>query len=106
MPTEGCTPFSDMMVIPVGAPNTAAALDFMNYVYEPKNAAKIAAYINYVTPVKGVQQVFEKTDPSLANDKLIFPTHFVHEEVLADPTRLAAQAVQEVTEAFQDVITG
>ena len=27
---------------------------FMNYVYDPEVAAKIAAYVNYVTPVKGV----------------------------------------------------
>ena len=38
------------MVIPVGAPNPAAAYEWMNYVYEPKNQAQIAAYINYVSP--------------------------------------------------------
>ena len=47
--------FFDQMVIPVGAPNTAAALAFMNFVYEPEVQADIAAYVNYVTPVDGVQ---------------------------------------------------
>ena len=35
MPTEGCDLLVDKMVIPVGAPNTAAALAFMNFVYRP-----------------------------------------------------------------------
>jgi spermidine/putrescine transport system substrate-binding protein len=39
MPAEGCILWSDNMVIPVGAPNTAAALEWMNFVYEPKVAA-------------------------------------------------------------------
>ena len=78
---------SDNMEIPVGAPNTAAALGFMNYVYDPKDAAKIAAYVNYVSPVNGVKQVLEKTDPSLANNQLIFPSDSFTKNcsVAADP---------------------
>ena len=34
MPKEGCILWSDNMVIPVGAPNPAAAYAFMNYVYD------------------------------------------------------------------------
>jgi spermidine/putrescine transport system substrate-binding protein len=46
----------------------------MNYVYDPEVAARIAAYVNYVTPVKGVQEILRKTNPKLAEDPLIFPT--------------------------------
>ena len=42
-----------MMAIPAGAPNTAAALEFMNFSYEPEVQADIAEFVNYVTPVKG-----------------------------------------------------
>ena len=52
--------WTDNMVIPVGAPNTAAALEYMNYVYEPDVQAPITNYIQYVTPVDGVQEIFEK----------------------------------------------
>ena len=41
-PTRAATLWSDNMVIPVGAPNTAAALEFMNFVYEPEVQADIA----------------------------------------------------------------
>ena len=61
------------MVIPVGAPNTAAALAFMNFAYRPEVQADIAAYVNYVTPVDGVKEILAKKDPELANDPLIFP---------------------------------
>ena len=32
---ERAQPWFDMMSIPAGAPNTAAALEFMNFAYEP-----------------------------------------------------------------------
>ncbi|MBA2522636.1 MAG: spermidine/putrescine ABC transporter substrate-binding protein, partial [Solirubrobacterales bacterium] len=74
MPDEGCILWSDNMVVPVGAPNPTAAYAFMNYVYEPKNQAPIAAYNSYVTPVSGVQEIFQKQDPELAKSELIFPS--------------------------------
>ena len=80
MPDEGCMLWTDNMVIPVGAPNEAAALEYMNYVYEPEVQAPITAYINYVTPVDGVKEIFEKSkaDKPLAKDPLIFPVRRVH----------------------------
>ena len=53
------------MVIPVGAPNTAAALEFLNFAYRPEVQADIAAYVNYVTPVDGVQEILTQRDPEL-----------------------------------------
>ena len=38
MPNEGCMLWSDNMVIPVGAPNPAAAYALMNYVYDPRKS--------------------------------------------------------------------
>ena len=51
------------MVIPVGAPNPAAAYAWMNYVYEPKNQAQITDYNYYFSPVAGVKPLLEKQDP-------------------------------------------
>ena len=36
MPEQGCIIWADNMVIPVGAPNPAAAYEWMDYVYEPE----------------------------------------------------------------------
>ena len=106
-PDEGCITWFDTMTIPVGAPNSAAALDFMNYVYQPEVAADLAAFINYVTPVEGVKEIFEKEDPALAKNQLIFPSdEFIKDcEAYTDPP--GEQADQdEVNEAWQEVVSG
>jgi spermidine/putrescine transport system substrate-binding protein len=106
-PTDGCDTFFDQMVIPVGAPNTAAALAFMNFVYRPEVQADIAAYVNYVTPVDGVQEILLQRDPELGRNELIFPPPELTAGCSADPDPPGSAAdQQEVTEAFQDLITG
>ena len=87
VPDEGCILWSDDWVIPVGAPNPGAVYEFLNFIYEPENAAQIAAYVNYTTPVDGVQEVFEKQGSDLASNDLIFPSEGFTEGLLdaADP---------------------
>ncbi len=108
MPAQGCILWSDNMVIPKGAPNTPAALEWMNFVYEPKVQADIAAYVQYVTPVSGVKQVFEQRgETELADNQLIFPTEQFTAKCTTQPDPPgSAEDRQEVTEAFQDVVTG
>jgi spermidine/putrescine transport system substrate-binding protein len=68
--------------------------------------ADIAAYVNYVTPVDGVQPILAKRDPELARDPLIFPPPSTS-KCSGDPDPPGnAQDQQEVTEAFQNVVTG
>jgi spermidine/putrescine transport system substrate-binding protein len=106
-PTEGCDTFFDQMVIPVGAPNTAAAYAFMNFVYRPVVQADIADYVNYVTPVSGVQPILAKKDPAVAKNPLIFPPPSLTRGCSGDPNPPgSAQDQQDVTEQFQDVVTG
>ena len=64
--------WTDNMLIPKGG-DVFTASTYMNFVYDPKIAAQIAAYINYVTPVKGAKEEAAKLDPELANNPLIFP---------------------------------
>lgn len=104
-PTEGCSLWSDNMMIPVGAPNPAAAYEFMNYVYEPKNQAQITKYVNYVSPVKGVKEILLKQDPDIANNELIFPSDEFTKNCFTQDAP-PADSEQEITQAFQDVITG
>ena len=106
-PTDGCDTFFDQMVIPVGAPNTAAALEFMNFVYRPEVQVDIAAYINYVQPVAGVQELMKKQDPELAKDKLIFPPEEFTAGCSEDPDPPGDfEDVRDVEGAWQDVVSG
>ena len=103
MPDQGCIIWADNMVIPVGAPNPEAAYEFMNYVYTPKNQAQIAAYNYYTTPVAGVQEIFEKTDPALAKEQLIFPTEEYQKNCSTqpDPPKLQTAKIEREFEALR-----
>jgi spermidine/putrescine transport system substrate-binding protein len=105
MPTEGCILWSDNMVIPVGAPNPTAAEAFMDYVYDPQHQAQIASYNSYVTPVDGVKEVFQTTEPKLVDDPLIFPTPEYTKNCTKQPTISGAEE-QRVTRAFEGVLNG
>jgi spermidine/putrescine transport system substrate-binding protein len=72
-PEEGAMLFTDNMMMPAHVQHPYAAETMMNFVYEPDIAAKIADYVNYISPVKGVKEVLLKTDPDVANNPLIFP---------------------------------
>ncbi|HEU0336353.1 MAG TPA: spermidine/putrescine ABC transporter substrate-binding protein [Gaiellaceae bacterium] len=72
VPEAGGMIWTDNMLIPTGG-SAATASTYMNFVYDPAVQAKIAAYINYVPPVKGTKEVLAKTDPEIANNQLIFP---------------------------------
>ena len=76
-PEEGAMSWFDTMVIPLGAANGIAAAQWMNWVYDPVNAAKIAAYVQFISPVKGVREELEKMGgdaAALAESPLLFPT--------------------------------
>jgi spermidine/putrescine transport system substrate-binding protein len=72
VPKDGGMIWTDNMLIPTGG-SVPTASTYMNYVYEPAVAAKIAAYINYVPPVQGVKEELVKIDPELGNNTLIIP---------------------------------
>jgi spermidine/putrescine transport system substrate-binding protein len=72
LPDSGGDIWTDNMLIPKGG-DVFTASTYMNYVYDPKVAAKLAAYINYVSPVKGAKEEVRKIDPKLADNPLIFP---------------------------------
>ena len=76
-PTEGTLIWTDNLIIPKGAANKYTAELMMNFCYDLKIAAQIAAYVYYVSPVQGVSDEIKKSDPSLATNPLLFPTHDV-----------------------------
>jgi spermidine/putrescine transport system substrate-binding protein len=73
LPDEGGMLWTDNMLIPKGAAHKYTAELMINFVYDPEIAAQIAAYVNYVTPVKGAKEVLAATDADMAANPLIFP---------------------------------
>jgi len=72
IPESGGMIWTDNMLIPAGG-SAPTASTYMNFVYDPVVAAQIAAYVNYVTPVKGAREELAKSDPETAGNRLIFP---------------------------------
>ena len=79
------------MLVPVRARHKTNAEKLIDYYYEPPVAAQLAAYINYVCPVDGVQEEMAKIDPSRGDNPLILPDKAMAGEVarlpLAQPRR-------------------
>ncbi len=75
LPDSGGTISGDNLMIPstVSAEGKANAEKLINFYYDPAIAAEVAAYVNYVCPVKGAQEEMEKIDPDLAASPFIFP---------------------------------
>ena len=75
LPDSGGTISGDNLMIPstASAEGKANAEKLINFYYDPAIAAEVAAYVNYVCPVKGAQAEMEKIDPALAASPFIFP---------------------------------
>ncbi|MDH6439686.1 spermidine/putrescine transport system substrate-binding protein [Streptomyces sp. SAI-144] len=73
IPDSGYMTSTDNMLIPNKARHKTNAERLIDFYYEPKPAAELAAYINYVSPVDGVKPELEKLDPDAANNPLIIP---------------------------------
>jgi spermidine/putrescine transport system substrate-binding protein len=96
LPVDGGDIWTDNMLIPQGG-NVFTASTYMNFVYEPKIAAEIEAYVNYICPVLGAKEVLLKSDPAIAKNTLIFPTkkmldnvHVIDPAALSNPKYLTA----------------
>jgi len=101
LPDTGGNIWTDNMLIPTGG-DVFTASTFMNFVYDPKIAAQIEAWVNYICPVEGAREEMRKLDPSLAKNPRIFPTEELLANVKAFDTEAADNA--EFKEKFQAVI--
>jgi len=105
LPQTGFTLWSDNFVIPNLAQHKKNAERLINYYYDPKVMAQVVDYVNYIAPVKGAKEILVKSDPSVAQDPLIFPSPEVlqHAHVFK-----GLDAVTETTynQKFPAVISG
>jgi spermidine/putrescine transport system substrate-binding protein len=75
VPDEGALLWTDAMVIPEGAVHLSDAITYMDSVYDPKVAAQIAQYVNYITPVPEAQpeivKMAESADDTAERERLL-----------------------------------
>ncbi|MEU2333739.1 spermidine/putrescine ABC transporter substrate-binding protein [Streptomyces sp. NPDC013172] len=73
IPDSGYMTSTDNMMIPNKARHKTNAERLIDFYYEPQPAAELSAYVNYVSPVAGVQPYLAKIDKGAASNPLIVP---------------------------------
>lgn len=105
LPPTGYPVSADTWMIPMGATHKKNAEALINFYYDPVNAAELAAWVNYITPVLGAKEVMAESDPDLASNELIFPTESTM--ALAQSFRaLTGQEEQRFSAAWQNFLLG
>jgi spermidine/putrescine transport system substrate-binding protein len=102
-PEEGMGLWSDNMLVPNKASHKANAEALMDFYYDPVQAARLAAWVNYICPVDGAREAMEDIDPDLVDNELIFPS----EEFLSDAfafMELEEKQRQQFEQDFAQVI--
>jgi len=61
------------MMIPNGAQHKYTAELMMDWVYDVTRAARLANFIYYISPVKGVSDAIKALDAEAATNPLLFP---------------------------------
>jgi spermidine/putrescine transport system substrate-binding protein len=105
LPATGHMQWSDNFLIPNMAQHKKNAEILINYYYDPNVMAKVEDYVNYIPPVKGTKAVLLKSDPTTADNQLIFPS----EATLAQShffMGLTADKEFKYNQAFQALIGG
>ncbi|CAN5766117.1 extracellular solute-binding protein [soil metagenome] len=64
-PSEGANLWQDNWAIVKGAPNEAAAYEFINYVLDPAVSLKELTYIGYNTGIEGIEDAAKEADVEL-----------------------------------------
>ena len=104
IPEEGGMRWFDTMVIPAGAENVSNAAVWMNYLYDPENAARIEAYIGYNPPVEGVREAFAANPEweAFTESPLIFPDEATLEQLVVF-SNLDEDTEAEFDERFAEI---
>jgi spermidine/putrescine transport system substrate-binding protein len=105
VPESGGTSFVDTMTIPYTTQNQAAAEEWINFIYDRANYAKLIAATRYVPVLSDMTDELSKIDPELASNVLINPP----KETLAKLKAwapLTDEQTQQFNKAYADVTGG
>lgn len=102
VPAAGGTTFLDNMVIPYTTENQAAAEEWINYVYDRANYAKLVAYTQYVPVLSDMTDELNKINKNLAENPLINPPQATLDKLKHWPA-MTDQQSREFTDAYQAV---
>lgn len=102
IPEQGGLLGTDTMVMPKGARHRLAAARWMNFVYDPAQAARIAAAVQAFSPVTGTRAELARFDEALAANPLMFPDEATRAR-LQFFANLSEDVEQQFDEAFSRI---
>lgn len=105
VPESGGTTFVDTMVLPYTTQNQKAAEEWINYIYDRVNYAKLVAFVQYVPVLSDMTDELNKLDPGLAANPLINPPQDILDKVKGWPA-LTDEQTQEFNTAYAAVTGG
>ncbi len=100
IPEEGGMRWADTMVWVSTAKRADQVAAWMNYFYDPANAARVAEYVQYISPVEGIAS---EIDPELATNPLIFPPEDVQARLQVFNQELSAKDEEKFDERFAEI---
>lgn len=98
--------WTDNMMIPRGAANPLSAIQWMNYYYQPRVAAEVADWVEYITPVPDAQALLMRSDPAVAKSSLVFPTPAMAAKARSYPTYRTRTEYDAWNGLFNPIIAG
>jgi spermidine/putrescine transport system substrate-binding protein len=103
IPDEGGMRWADTMVWVASAKRKAQVAAWMDYFYDVANAARVAAYVQYISPVDGIATDLAEIDPKLAESPLIFPPEDVQSRLKVFNQELSASDEEKFDEKFAEI---
>jgi spermidine/putrescine transport system substrate-binding protein len=103
IPDEGGMRWADTMVWMASAKREAQCAAWMDYFYDTANAARVAAYVQYISPVDGIETDLAAIDPALATSPLIFPPEDVQARLTVFNQELSAKDEEKFDARFAEI---
>jgi spermidine/putrescine transport system substrate-binding protein len=103
IPDEGGNRWADTMVWVKTAKREPQVAAWMNYFYDVDNAARVAAYVQYISPVDGIQEPLTAIDPALGSSPLIFPSEDVQARLKVFNQELSAKDEEKFDAKFAEI---
>jgi spermidine/putrescine transport system substrate-binding protein len=100
IPEEGGMRWADTMVWVSTAKRKAQVAAWMDYFYDVANAAQVAEYVQYISPVDGIAA---DIDPAFADNPLIFPPEDVQARLEVFNQELSADDEEKFDARFAEI---
>jgi spermidine/putrescine transport system substrate-binding protein len=103
IPDEGGERWADTMVWIASAKRREQVAAWMNYFYDPVNAARVEAFIQFIPPVAGIEDELSEIDPGLGSSPLIFPPEDVQAQLHFFNPDLSPKDAEKIDARFAEI---